>query len=94
MTIERDNNIMTIMMTIITAYDAVAERWRETNPEDQASEELAEHIRRKLKGLHSENTMSDAEEVRVVETSLAVFEAMLKPQLFVGYTGNAPKPDF
>lgn len=91
---EKDKSVALVMMTVITAFGAVAERWRDTNPDEQASEELAEHIRRALKGIHSDNTLSDAEELRAVETSLAVFEAMLKPQLFVGYTGNGPKPNF
>ncbi|PZP67766.1 MAG: hypothetical protein DI604_20435 [Delftia acidovorans] len=81
------------MMTLMTAYSELAIAWRERNPDNHASEEVADRIRHALKGMHSDNTMSDGDEVHAVERALAFFEDMLKPKLFKDYSPNKNEKD-
>lgn len=48
-----DRNLASVMMTLMTSFSELAKAWRELDPDDHDSEELADRIRGTLMGMHS-----------------------------------------
>lgn len=88
-----EKNLVAAAIALVTAYRSLAASWRSLGPSPQAFDDLVAETRRALKGIHSENSMSDADEIAAVETALALFDQELKPMLVIDGSRSASDLD-
>lgn len=88
-----EKNLLALTMTLITAYRSLAASWHSLGPSAEALDDLVADTRRNLKSMHSEHTMSDADEIAAVEIGLTFFDQVLKPEFLVDTSRDAPDLD-